>query len=63
MILNQYIKQQGISVSKFAKKCDIPLPTMSKYYYGEKIPRQENMMKIYKETKKKVTANDFYGIK
>jgi predicted transcriptional regulator len=63
MILNQYIKKEGISVSKFAKKCDIPLPTMSKYYYGEKIPRLENMMKIYKETKKKVTANDFYGIK
>ena len=39
MILNQYIKQEGISVSKFAKKWDIPLPTMSKYYYGEKIPR------------------------
>ena len=63
MILNQYIKKEGISVSKFAKKCDIPLPTMSKYYYGEKIPRLVNMMKIYKATKKKVTANDFYGIK
>ena len=63
MILNQYIKQQWISVSKFAKKCDIPLPTMSKYYYGEKIPRLVNMMKIYKATKKKVTANDFYGTK
>ena len=63
MILNQYIKKEGISVSKFAKKCDIPLPTMSKYYYGEKIPRLVNMMKIYKATKKKVTANDFYGTK
>jgi|TARA_X000001388_G_C2217777_1_gene117966 predicted transcriptional regulator len=63
MILNQYIKKEGISVSKFADKCKIPLPTMSKYYYGEKIPRQENMMKIYKQTEKKVTANDFYGIK
>ena len=62
MILNQYIKQEGISVSKFAQKCKIPLPTMSKYYYGEKIPRQENMLKIYKQTKKQVTANDFYGI-
>ncbi len=62
MILNDYIKREGISVSKFADKCNIPLPTMSKYYYGEKIPRQENMMKIYKHTEKKVTANDFYGI-
>ena len=63
MILNDYIKREGIAVSKFADKCKIPLPTMSKYYYGEKIPRQENMMKIYKQTEKKVTANDFYGIK
>ena len=35
---------------------------MYKYYYGEKLPRVENMLKIYKQSKKKVTANDFYGI-
>lgn len=62
MLLNQYIKKEGISVPQFADKCKIPLPTMYKYYYGEKLPRVENMLKIYKQSKKKVTANDFYGI-
>jgi len=63
MKLNQYLKEEKISIAKFAMKCGIPFPTISKYYYGEKIPRQENMHKIYQCTEKKVDANDFYGIK
>jgi len=62
MKLNQYLKREKISIAKFAMKCGIPFPTISKYYYGEKIPRQENMHKIYECTEKKVDANDFYGI-
>lgn len=63
MKLNQYLKEEKLSIAKFAMKCGIPFPTISKYYYGEKIPRQENMHKIYQCTEKKVDANDFYGIK
>tara|TARA_Y100000004_G_scaffold18436_1_gene18968 strand:- start:3241 stop:3432 length:192 start_codon:yes stop_codon:yes gene_type:complete len=63
MKLNEYLKEEKISIAKFAMKCGIPFPTISKYYYGEKIPRQENMHKIYRCTEKKVDANDFYGIK
>ena len=63
MKLNQYLKEEKISIAKFAMKCGIPFPTISKYYYGQKIPRQENMHKIYQCTEKKVDANDFYGIK
>lgn len=63
MKLNQYLKEEKISIAKFAMKCGIPFPTISKYYYGEKIPRQENMHRIYECTEKKVDANDFYGIK
>ncbi len=62
MKLNEYLKKEKLSIAKFAMKCDIPFPTISKYYYGEKIPRQENMHKIYKCTEQKVDANDFYGI-
>ena len=62
MKLNQYLKEEKISIAKFAMKCGIPFPTISKYYYGEKIPRQENMHRIYECTEKKVDANDFYGI-
>jgi transcriptional regulator with XRE-family HTH domain len=63
MKLNEYLKKEKLSIAKFAMKCGIPFPTISKYYYGEKIPRQENMHKIYQYTEKKVDANDFYGIK
>jgi len=62
MKLNEYLKEEKLSIAKFAMKCGIPFPTISKYYYGEKIPRQENMHKIYECTEKKVDANDFYGI-
>ena len=40
MKLNEYLKKEKLSIAKFAMKCDIPFPTISKYYYGEKIPRQ-----------------------
>tara|TARA_Y100001938_G_C8100932_1_gene441659 strand:- start:6652 stop:6843 length:192 start_codon:yes stop_codon:yes gene_type:complete len=63
MLLSDYIKNSGLTISKFAEKCNIPFPTMETYYYGSKIPRLENMLKIYSKTDKKVTANDFYGIK
>ena len=46
MLLSDYIKNSGLTISKFAEKCNIPFPTMETYYYGSKIPRLENMLKI-----------------
>ena len=63
MDLKQYLEKQGLSISKFAKMCDLPEITVTKYKYGDRIPNKLNMKKIYAVTDKEVTPNDFYKIK
>ena len=50
MDLKQYLEKQGLSISKFAKMCDLPEITVTKYKYGDRIPNKLNMKKIYAVT-------------
>ena len=62
MQLKDYLEKEDISTPKFAKKLGMKLTTINSYRYNVSIPNKENMQKIFKATKGKVTANDFYGI-
>ena len=60
MILKDYLRQNMVSVNKFAKLCGVPTPNMASYVYTNRIPRKNIMLRIFHVTGKKVTPNDFY---
>lgn len=59
MKLRDYLRENKISVAKFSQLCEIPIPSMRSWVYGDKLPRPDAMNKIYGETQGKVTPNDF----
>ena len=63
MDLKKYLESHGLSISKFAKMCDLPEITVTKYKYGDRIPNKANMKKIYSVTNNEVTPDDFYNLK
>ena len=68
MKLEQWRKTKGIRYSELAKLLELtiknPIAKLRGYCVGTNIPREKEMMqKIFKLTKRKVSANDFYDLK
>ena len=68
MKLEEWRKTKGIRYSELAKLLELtiknPIAKLRGYYVGTNIPREKEMMqKIFKLTKRKVSANDFYDLK
>ena len=62
MTFNDFLKEEQLSIARFARKLDICESTVTKWKYNDVIPRKEEMLKIYEFTDGKVSPNDFYGI-
>jgi len=60
MKLKDFLEKEGISNAEFAKRIGVSKMTISRYVRGEAIPKPDIMRRIVKDTKNKVTANDFY---
>ena len=68
MKLEEWRKTKGIRYSELAKLLKLtiknPIAKLRGYCVGTNIPREKEMMqKIFKLTKRKVSANDFYDLK
>tara|TARA_R110001583_G_scaffold119295_1_gene270651 strand:- start:629 stop:835 length:207 start_codon:yes stop_codon:yes gene_type:complete len=68
MKLEEWRKTKGIRYSELAKMLELtiknPIAKLRGYCVGTNIPREKEMMqKIFKLTKRKVSANDFYDLK
>jgi predicted XRE-type DNA-binding protein len=64
MKLKEWIKKNKLSCSEAAHKFGIfninPAVNVHRYANGQRIPRKEEMKKIYIGTDKEVQPNDFY---
>jgi transcriptional regulator with XRE-family HTH domain len=60
MTFNEYLKENKLSVAKFAEISQIPIPTITKYKYSERIPRPDFMRKIAVATNYQVLPNDWH---
>ena len=64
MKLKDYMKKNKLSCSEMARQCGIhninPATNVWRYSWGQRIPRKEEMKKIYFGTNKQVQPNDFY---
>ena len=68
MKLEEWRITKGIRYSELAKLLELtiknPIAKLRGYCVGTNIPREKEMMqKIFKLTKRKVSANDFYDLK
>jgi hypothetical protein len=68
MKLEEWRKTKGMRYSELAKLLELtiknPIAKLRGYCVGTNIPREKEMMqKIFKLTKRKVSANDFYDLK
>ena len=68
MKLEEWRTTKGIRYSELAKLMGLtiknPIAKLRGYCVGTNIPREKEMMqKIFKLTKRKVSANDFYDLK
>lgn len=68
MKLEEWRTTKGIKYSELAKLLELtiknPIAKLRGYCVGTNIPREKEMMqKIFKLTKRKVSANDFYDLK
>ena len=68
MKLEEWRKTKGIRYSELAKLLELtiknPIAKLRGDCVGTNIPREKEMMqKIFKLTKRKVSANDFYDLK
>lgn len=63
MTLAKYLELKKLSYAAFGRECDLPRVTVRQYALGQRTRiSEENLRRIVKATKGKVTANDFYGI-
>ncbi len=61
MILSDWLKQEGISPTDFARRLNKPQATVARYVTGKRIPEPPIMRDIFDLTGGQVTPNDFYG--
>jgi len=62
MKLKKYLNEQRITYKSFAKRIDVPLPTVHKWIYLDRVPRRSTLQRIQKITNGVVTVNDFFEI-
>lgn len=61
MRLHDYIKQNKINVTEFAKKCGVQRNAIHKIMRGGR-PRHDTLKKIVENTNGIVQPNDFYNL-
>lgn len=62
MTLSDWLVQNKLSPTDFAKRIGKPQATVSRYAAGKRIPEPETMKVIVEATEGAVTPNDFYGL-
>lgn len=63
MKLSAFLAETGIQAMTFGERIGLKQPnSIYRYIRGERMPSQEVMQAIARETGGRVTANDFYGI-
>ena len=62
MKLKDWLIQEGLTVTEFARRMGRPQPTVWRYVNGERMPEKDAMAAIRRLTNKNVTSEDFYEL-
>lgn len=67
MKITEWLKKNNLTHQEFIEKseqegCHISKGALQKWCAGQRIPRKDEMEKIYNLTNKKVKPNDFYDL-
>lgn len=62
MKLQEYLDKENKKVADLARDLELPHPVVLRWAKGERVPRQDNMQKIFAYTNGEVSPNDFYNI-
>lgn len=62
MVIGEYLKRSSISQKDFAILVGVSDQAMSRYCSGKRIPRRDEMQRIYEVTFGEVQPNDFYDL-
>lgn len=62
MRFSDFIEESGKSRTEVANELGCSRQAVRRYVLGERIPRADEMQKIFEWSGGKVTANDFYGL-
>lgn len=67
MTLQEFIDAQGLNYTSYARRLGWAPQVVQRYCLPEghpdrRIPRPDAMREIYRDTRGKVTPNDFYGV-
>lgn len=62
MKLEKYLATNAVTQKEFAEQIGEKPVVITRYCNGQRIPRAEIMVKIFKATNGAVTPNDFYDI-
>jgi len=60
MFLKDYIREQRLSIRRFARKAGLSVSAVSRILSNQRFPTPESMRRISLATDGKVRANDFY---
>lgn len=60
MYLQDYIREQRVSMRRFAKKSGLSVSAISRLISNERFPTPETMRRIFLATDGKVKADDFF---
>ena len=61
MKLRDYLKHEEMTAAEFARRVGASEHGVTKWLYGQRMPRRDMLAKIEEKTDGKVTANDFVG--
>ena len=62
MKLKDWLIQEGLTVTEFARRMGRPQPTVWRYVNGERMPEKDAMADIRRLTNREVTSEDFYEL-
>ena len=62
MKLKDWLIQEGLTVTEFARRMGRPQPTVWRYVNGERMPEKDAMAAIRRLTNRNVTSEDFYEL-
>jgi DNA-binding transcriptional regulator YdaS (Cro superfamily) len=60
MRLADFLSQERMTATEFAAKVGVSQPCMSRYLAGQRRPAPEIINRIFRLTRGKVSANDFF---
>ena len=62
MTLAEFLDANNLTASEFARQITVSPETVSRYCNRERVPRKDEMQRIFDATEGKVTPNDFYDL-